>query len=61
VRFENAVIVNAGQTVEGEFEIAAPASASVVAGVNHFRLISKVGAEKDVFEETFITPSKDSP
>jgi cytochrome c oxidase accessory protein FixG len=58
--FENAVVVAAGQTVQQEFEIEAPPSASLAPGVNHFRLISRVGNEKDVFEETFITPSKDS-
>lgn len=58
--FENAVVVNPGQTMQQEFEIAAPGSAHVPAGVNHFRLIATVGNEKDVFEETFITPSQDS-
>lgn len=58
--FENAVVVNAGQTVQQEFEIAAPGSAHIPAGVNRFRLIATVGNEKDVFEETFITPSQDS-
>jgi polyferredoxin len=60
VGFENAVVVNAGDTIQQEFEIAAPISAHVAAGVNHFRLVSTVGNEKDVFEETFITPSSDS-
>ena len=58
--FENAVVVNAGQSLQREFEIAAPPSAPLAAGVNHFRLVSRVGNEKDVAEETFITPSKDS-
>lgn len=58
--FENAVIVSAGETVQTEFEIQAPPSVGLPAGVNHFRLISRVGNEADVFEETFITPSKDS-
>jgi len=55
-KFENAVIVSPGQTVQTEFEIQAPATAPLVAGVNHFRLTCRVGNEKDVFEETFITP-----
>lgn len=58
--FENAVVVAAGQTVQTEFEIQASPSSPLPAGVNHFRLISQVGNEKDVFEETFITPMKDS-
>jgi cytochrome c oxidase accessory protein FixG len=59
--FENAVVVDPGQTLQQEFDIAAPPSAAVAPGVNHFRLISTVGNEKDVFEETFITPTKDLP
>jgi len=58
--FENAVVVAAGQTVQQEFEIAASKSANLQAGVNHFRLISRVGNETDLFEETFITPTQDS-
>ena len=57
--FENAVVVAAGQTIQQEFEIQAPPSAALAPGVNHFRIISRVGNEKDVFEETFITPTKD--
>jgi cytochrome c oxidase accessory protein FixG len=57
VGFENAVVVAAGQTMQQEFEIQAPASTHLPAGVNHFRLVSRVGNEKDVFDETFITPS----
>lgn len=59
-QFENAVIVSPGQTVQTEFEIQAPSSSTLLPGVNHFRLVSQVGNEKDVFEETFITPTKDS-
>jgi polyferredoxin len=59
--FLNAVIVMPGQTVQEEFEIQAPPGANIPSGVNHFRLISVVGSEKDVFEETFITPSVDRP
>ena len=58
--FENAVVVNAGETMEREFEIAAPASAGLPPGVNHFRLVSHVGNEKDSEAETFITPFTDS-
>jgi hypothetical protein len=47
-------------TLEREFEIAAPTSASLAPGVNHFRLVSRVGDEKDSVEQTFITPFKDS-
>ncbi len=60
VSFENAVVVDGGQTLEREFEIAAPSSAPLIAGVNHFRLVSRVGSEKDAVEETFITPFKAS-
>jgi cytochrome c oxidase accessory protein FixG len=60
VSFENAVVVDGGQTLEREFEIAAPPSASLAPGVNHFRLVSRVGNERDSVEQTFITPFKDS-
>jgi len=59
-KFENAVVVSAGQTVQTEFEIQAAGSANLIAGVNHFRIVSRVGDDKDVFEETFITPMKDT-
>jgi len=58
--FENAVVVSPGVTIQKEFDIQATRSAHVAPGVNHFRIVSKVGNEKDVFEETFITPSSDS-
>lgn len=58
--FENAVVVDAGQSIQTEFEIEAPTSAALVPGVNHFRINSDVGNEKETFEETFITPLKDS-
>lgn len=60
VSFENAVVVDGGQTLEREFEIAAPPSAPLVPGVNHFRMVSRVGNEKDSAEQTFIMPFKDS-
>jgi len=60
VGFENAIVVDAGKTMQQEFEIAAPPIAHVAEGVNHFQLVSTVGNEKDVFEETFIMPSNDS-
>ncbi|MGO9085010.1 MAG: 4Fe-4S dicluster domain-containing protein [Candidatus Sulfotelmatobacter sp.] len=58
--FANAVVVDPGQTMEREFDIAAPPSASLAPGVNHFRLVSRVGNETDSEEETFITPFTDS-
>ena len=60
VSFENAVVVDGGQTLEREFEIAAPASAPLAPGVNHFRLVSRVGNERDSVEETFIMPFQGS-
>jgi len=60
VAFENAVVINSGQSLEREFEIAAPASAPLAPGVNHFQIASRVGNERDSAEETFITPTKDS-
>ncbi len=57
--FENAVVVDAGQTIQTEFEIQARQASGLTPGVNHFRLISIVGNEKDIFEETFITPTKE--
>lgn len=58
--FERALVVDAGQTVEREFEIAAPPPASLEPGVNHFRLVSRVGNERQSEEQTFIMPFKDS-
>jgi polyferredoxin len=60
VAFENAVVVGPGQTVERDFEIAAAPGAGPIAGVNHFSLSSRVGSERESFDETFITPFKDS-
>ncbi|MGO8797359.1 MAG: 4Fe-4S dicluster domain-containing protein [Candidatus Sulfotelmatobacter sp.] len=61
VSFENAIVVDRGHALEQEFEIAVPPQAPLTPGVNHFRLTSRVGNEKDSVEETFITPVKDSP
>jgi hypothetical protein len=58
--FEPAVVINAGQSLQREFEIAAGPPMSLAPGVNHFRVVSKVGQEQDVFEETFITPTETS-
>ncbi|MGB9234846.1 MAG: 4Fe-4S dicluster domain-containing protein [Terriglobales bacterium] len=58
--FENAVVVSPGQTLERDFEIAALPGTGLIAGVNHFRLSSRVGNEREAFDETFITPFKDS-
>jgi len=60
VSFENAAAIDAGQTLDREFEIAAPPPIALSAGVNHFRLISRVNNERESFDETFITPFKDS-
>jgi hypothetical protein len=60
VGLENAIVVGPDETVEREFEIAAPPSASLAPGVNHFVISSRVGNERDSAEETFITPSQDS-
>lgn len=57
VSIENAVVLNPGQALQREFEIAVPKSAGVAPGVNYFRLVSKAGSERDEFPETFITPS----
>jgi cytochrome c oxidase accessory protein FixG len=58
--FENAVVVSPGQTLERDFEIAAAPGSGLIAGVNHFSLSSRVGNERESFDETFITPFKDS-
>ena len=57
--FENAIVVDAGQTVNREVEIAELPQSGLAAGVNHFRLVSKVGNDREIFEETFITPSNE--
>ena len=54
---DSAVVLSPGQNLQREFEIAVPASAGVPQGVNHFRILSRAGAEHDEFDETFITPS----
>jgi hypothetical protein len=58
--FENAVVLAGGQSLDREFEIAAPPAAPLAPGVNHFRLTSRVGDEQDSSEQTFIMPFKDS-
>jgi cytochrome c oxidase accessory protein FixG len=60
VSFENGVVINGGQSLEREFEIAAPPSAALSPGVNHFQLVSRMGNERDSIPETFIMPFKDS-
>ena len=60
VSFENAGVLNPGQTLEHDFEIAAPPAAALPPGVNHFRLVSRAGNEHDSFDETFITPFQDT-
>ena len=60
VGFENALVVAGGQSLERDFEIAAPPSAGLAPGVNHFQLVSRAGNERESFDETFITPFKDS-
>jgi len=60
VGFENAIIVDGGQSAEREVEIAAPPPSPLLPGVNHFLLVSHVGNETDKVEETFIMPSGDS-
>ncbi len=57
--FENAVVVDAGQSLQRTFEISAPRDSALTPGVNHFRLGSRVGNDQDWFDETFITPMKD--
>jgi len=57
--FENAVVASAGQSLQREFEIAAAPGMTLKAGVNHFRLTSRIGNDVDSFDETFITPIKD--
>ena len=58
--FDNTVVIDGGLSLEREFEIVAPPTASLAPGVNHFRLVSKVGSERDSVEETFIMPFRDS-
>lgn len=58
--FENALVVDAGQTMEREFEIAAPPTSPLEPGVNHFRLVSRVGHEREATEQTFIMPFQNS-
>jgi len=58
--FDNALVVNGGQLLEREFEIAAPLSAGLSPGVNHFQLVSRVGSERDSIPETFIMPFQNS-
>ena len=55
-QIENAVVVNPGETLQKDFEIAVPPSAHAEPGVNHFRLVSQVGADRDSSSETFIMP-----
>ena len=58
---ENALVVNPGDTLQREFEIAVPPPARLAPGVNHFRLTSRVGSERESVPETFIMPFGSSP
>lgn len=60
VSFENALVLDGGQTLEREFEIAATPPTSLAPGVNHFRLVRRVGNDQDAIEQTFIMPVEDS-
>jgi polyferredoxin len=53
---ENTLVVNPGETLQREFDIAAPAGAQLSPGVNHFRLTTKVDGRLESLPETFITP-----
>ncbi|MFB3813858.1 MAG: 4Fe-4S dicluster domain-containing protein [Terriglobales bacterium] len=57
---ENTLVVDPGETLQREFEIAVPQPAQLAPGVNHFRLISQVGNERESLPETFIMPFQDS-
>jgi cytochrome c oxidase accessory protein FixG len=50
------LVLNPGDTLQRTFEIAAPPSAHLSPGVNHFRFTSQVGPDHDSFPETFIMP-----
>lgn len=56
---ENPITLQAGETLEQEFEIAV-SPADVGQGVNHFRLVSRVSPDQtsDQFDMTFITPTE---
>ena len=56
---ENAIVVNSGGTVQKEFTVVVPPGADLPQGVNHFQLVTKVGAERQAFPQTFITPMKE--
>ena len=56
---ENAIVVNPGGTIQKEFEVVLPPGSGAQPGVNHFQLVTKVGADKEAFPQTFITPMKD--
>ena len=57
---ENAIVVNPGGTVQREFEVVVPATAPLQPGVNHFQMVTKVGDDRQVFPQTFITPVRES-
>ncbi len=55
-RIENALIVNPGETLQREFDIAVPPGSRLAPGVNHFRLTTKVADSVESMPETFIMP-----
>lgn len=57
---ENAIVVNPGEALQRDFEIAVPPSAGAAPGVNHFRLTTRVGVDRDSLPETFIMPFEGS-
>ncbi|HZQ71235.1 MAG TPA: 4Fe-4S dicluster domain-containing protein [Terriglobales bacterium] len=58
--FENAVVVNAGQSLQSHFDISVAAVSALKPGVNYFRLNCRVGNDQEFFDQTFITPMKDT-
>jgi polyferredoxin len=55
---EKAIVINPGSALQTEFEVLVPPN-TVPDGVNHFRIVTKVGNEQQTFPQTFITPGKE--
>ena len=60
-QIDEGAVLPSGESSQRYFDVVVPRDASLAPGVNHFRLIVKVGSEQQIFPETFIMPFEKSP
>ncbi len=54
------ITLRPGETRETELDIQVAPSPRIVAGVHHFRIVARAANERQIFEQTFITPTTPS-